>query len=321
MFKTRMTELLGVKYPIQCGTMMNLSDAELVAACANAGIFACIASANYPDEKSLIDELNKLKGMTDQPFGVNVSLFPGNDARTVDVTLDILASENIKIIETAGRSPLTHLEKIRQNNPIHIHKCARLKDAIKVEQLGVDMVTVVGTECGGHPGMEDVSSMVLIPEATSHVKIPLIAGGGFSDGKGLVAALAMGADGIIIGSRFLNVTECKVSDTLKQAMIDASLTDTTIIQRSIGSPMRVLDNNWAREIIEMEAQGATLQELLPKLSSKVTKEAWSTGDADAVFPCGQVIGRIKETIPIQELVDQIISDAKGIAKQIYSIAS
>jgi len=321
MFKTRMTELLGVEYPIQCGTMMNLSDADLVAACANAGIFACIASANYPDEKSLIDELKKLKGMTDKPFGVNVSLFPGNDPRNVDVTLDILASENIGIIETAGRSPQAHLEKIRQNNVVHIHKCARLKDAMKVEKLGVDMVTVVGTECGGHPGMEDISTMVLIPEATNNIKIPLLAGGGICDGKTFVAALALGADGVVIGSRFLNVTECKVSETLKQAMIDASMTDTTIIQRSIGSPLRVWDNSWAREILEMEANGATLEQLLPKLSSKVTKEAWATGGADAVFPCGQVIGRIKETISVQELVDQIISDAKSIATRIHSLAS
>ena len=321
MFTTRMTELLGVEHPIQCGTMMHLSDANLVAACANAGIFACLASAMYPDENSLIDELNKLKGMTDKPFGVNVSLFPGHDARTVDVTLDILASQNIRIIETAGRSPQDHLEKIRQNNVVHIHKCARLRDAIKVESLGVDMVTVVGAECGGHPGMEDISTMVLIPEVTSQVSIPLIAGGGFCDGKGLVSALAMGADGVLIGSRFINVNECKVSDSIKQEMIKAGLTDTTVIQKSIHSPVRVLNNNWAQEILEMENRGATLEELLPKLSGQLSGEAWTTGGADAVFPCGQVIGRIKETLSVKELVDQILAEAKSVEQRIHSFAT
>ncbi len=321
MFKTRMTELLGVKYPIQCGTMMHLSDAKLVAACANAGIFACLASAMYPDEKSLVDELKKIKSMTDQPFGVNVSLFPGSDARTVDVTLDILARENVGIIETAGRSPESHLEKIRQSNPIHLHKCARLRDALKVEKLGVDMVTVVGSECGGHPGMEDISTMVLIPEVASQVSIPLLAGGGFCDGKGLIAALAMGADGVVIGSRFLNVTECKVSDKIKQEMIDAKMTDTMVIQKSIKSPIRVLDNAWAREILEMEANGATLEELLPKLSGQLSGEAWTSGGEKAIFPCGQVIGRIKENLSVQELVDQIIVEATNTEARLHSLTS
>ncbi len=320
MFKTRMTELLGVEHPIQCGTMMHLSDAKLVGACANAGIFACMASAMYPDENSLIDELNKLKGLTDKPFGVNVSLFPGHDARTVDVTLDILADAGVKIIETAGRSPQAHLEKIRKNGAVHIHKCARLRDAIKIEKLGLDMVTVVGAECGGHPGMEDVSTMVLIPEVSSNISMPLIAGGGFCDGKGLVAALAMGADGVLIGSRFINATECKVNEGIKQAMIDAGLTETTVIQKSINSPVRVLNNDWAKEIAKMEADGATLEELLPKLSGQLSGEAWTTGGADAVFPCGQVIGRIKETLPVQEIVDKIMAEAKSVESRIHSFA-
>jgi len=316
-----MTELLGVEHPIQCGTMMHLSDAELVSACANAGIFACLASAMYPDENTLLDELNKLKGLTDKPFGVNVSLFPGHDSRTVDVTLDILASEGIKIIETAGRSPQNHLEKIRQNDVIHLHKCARLRDAVKVDKLGVDMVTVVGAECGGHPGMEDVSTMVLIPEVTGSISIPLIAGGGFCDGKGLVAALSLGADAVIMGSRFVNTTECKINETIKQKMIDAGLTDTMVIQKSINSPVRVLVNDWAMEIAEMENNGATLEELLPKLSGQLSGDAWRTGGADAVFPCGQVIGRTKETISIKELVDQIISEANSVAQRVNSMYS
>lgn len=320
MFKTRFTKLLGVQYPIQCGTMMNLSNVEFVAACANAGIFSCLASAMYPDEKTLVEALSKLKHMTDKPWGVNVSLFPGHDARTVDVTLDILAKQNVKIIETAGRSPQPHLEKIRGMGAIHIHKCARIRDAVKVDNLGVDIVALVGAECGGHPGMEEVSTLVLISEASGRVKKPLVAGGGFCDGKSMVAGLAMGADAVIMGSRFLNTTECPVHQSIKDKIIAAEITDTMVIQKSIGSPIRVYRNDWAKKIEELENKGASLEELLPYITSQKAATAWVEGGDDAVFPCGQVIGRTKETLSIKELVTKIMSEAEATAKRIHQIS-
>ncbi len=320
MFKTRFTKLLGVQYPIQCGTMMNLSNVEFVAACANAGIFSCLASAMYPDEKTLVEALSKLKHMTDKPWGVNVSLFPGHDARTVDVTLDILAKQNVKIIETAGRSPQPHLEKIRGMGAIHIHKCARIRDAVKVDNLGVDIVALVGAECGGHPGMEEVSTLVLISEASGRVKNPLVAGGGFCDGKSMVAGLAMGADAVIMGSRFLNTTECPVHQSIKDKIIAAEITDTMVIQKSIGSPIRVYRNDWAKKIEELENKGASLEELLPYITSQKAATAWVEGGDDAVFPCGQVIGRTKETLSIKELVAKIMSEAEATAKRIHQIS-
>ena len=321
MFKTRITELLGVAYPIQCGTMMNLSFAPFVSACANAGIFACIASANFPDEQSLVDELKKMNDLTDKPYGVNVSLFPGHDARTVEVTLDILAKHGAKIIETAGRSPQPHLEKIRAMGAIHLHKCARLRDAVKVDGLGVNIVSLVGAECGGHPGMEDVSTLVLIPEATDKVKAPLLAGGGFSDGKSLVAALALGAEGVIMGSRFLNTEECPIHANIKEKIIQAELTSTMVIQKSIGSPIRVLRNKWAEEIEALENKGASLEELLPYITSQKAATAWKDGTEDAVFPGGQVVGRTKETLPVKELVQKIIAEAAEVEKRINTIAN
>ena len=316
MFETRFTELLGVDYPIQCGTMMHISNAEFVAACANAGILACLASAMFPDEATLIRELNRTRELTDKPFGVNVSLFPGHDARTVDVTLDIVAGEDIKIIETAGRSPEPHLAKIRQNGAIHLHKCARLKDAIKVDKMGVDLIAVVGAECGGHPGMEDIGTTVLVPEVAESITAPLIAGGGLCDGKGLVAALALGAEAVLMGSRFLNTLECRIHEDIKQNMLESGLTDTMIVQRSIGSPVRVLKNEWALEILKMEEDGATFEQLLPKLSGQLSGEAWLVGGSNAVFPCGQVIGRTKETLPIRELVSGIMDEAERVVRRI-----
>jgi NADH:quinone reductase (non-electrogenic) len=319
MMKTRITELLGVQYPIQVGTMMHISNAEFVAACANAGTFACLASAMFPDEATLRNELARLKDLTDQPFGVNVSLFPGHDARTVEVTLDILADEGITIIETAGRSPQAHLERIRRNGAVHVHKCARLRDAVKVDKLGVDIVSIVGAECGGHPGMEDVSTLVLIPEAAASIQAPLFAGGGFCDGRTLIAGLAMGAEGVIMGTRFLNTDECRIHANTKARFVDAAMTDTMVIQKSIGSPVRVLQNSWAMKILEMENDGASFEELLPKLSGQLSGESWLTGGDDAVFPCGQVVGRVKETLSIQALVDKIMAEAMDAQKRLAAL--
>ncbi len=321
MLKTRVTELLGVEYPIQCGTMMHISNADFVAACANAGIFACLVSAMFPDEASLRDELAKLRSLTDKPFGVNVSLFPGVDPRSVDVTLDILADEEIKIIETAGRNPQPHLDKIRQKGAIHLHKCARLRDAEKADKLGINIVSVVGSECGGHPGMDDTSTLVLISEVAKTIKAPLLAGGGFCDGSSMMAGLAMGAEGVIMGSRFLVTEECRIHENIKQTFINAGLTDTRIIQRSIRSPTRVLDNEWARQIVEMENKGATLEELMPKLSGRISGEAWLNGGEDAVFSCGQVIGRLKETLTVKDTIDKIMSEAGQSFQRLSTMAA
>ncbi len=319
MLKTRFTEMLGVEYPIQCGTMMHISNADLVVACADAGIFACLASAMFPDEKQLVDELNKIREQTEKPFGVNVSLFPGHDARTVSVTLDILARENIKIIETAGRNPEPHLEKIRKKGAVHIHKCARLRDAVKVDRMGVDIITVVGAECGGHPGMEDVSTLVLIPEVAASIRAPLVAGGGFLDGGGLVAALAMGAEAVVMGTRFLATKECRIHDDFKESLKKIALTDTMVVQKSIGSPVRVIRNKWSEKVLALEEKGATLEELLPLLSGQLSGEAWMNGGEDAVFPCGQVAGRIKEILSIKDLVSGIMTEAEETIERIQGL--
>lgn len=319
MFKTRFTEILGIKHPIQCGTMMHISDADFVVACANAGIFACLASAMFPDEKQLVDQINSIRERTDNPFGVNVSLFPGHDARTVDVTLDIMARENIGIIETAGRNPEPHLDKIRKKGAVHIHKCARLRDAEKADKLGVDIIAVVGAECGGHPGMEDVSTNVLIPEVADSIKAPLIAGGGFGDGKGLVTGLAMGAEAVIMGTRFLATKECRINGQFKKSLTTTALTDTMVIQKSIGSPVRVVRNKWAEKVLEMEEGGATLKELLPLLSGQLSGKAWLDGGVDAIFPCGQVAGRIKDIPTVQELVDKIMAQAEETADRLQKL--
>lgn len=319
MFKTRFTEILGIQHPIQVGTMMHISNADFVVASAEAGIFACLASAMFPNEKQLVEQLNSIRERTDKPFGVNVSLFPGHDARTVGVTLDILARENISIIETAGRNPEPYLDKIRQKGAIHVHKCARLRDAVKADKMGVNIIAVVGAECGGHPGMEDVSSNVLIPEVADTIKAPLVAGGGFGDGKGLVSALAMGAEAVVMGTRFLATKECRIHNDFKDGLMKTGLTDTMIIQKSIGSPIRVLRNKWAEKVLEMEAGGATLTELLPMLSGQLSGKAWLDGGNDAILPCGQIAGRIKTVPTIKEFVDNVMAQAEETVDRIQKL--
>lgn len=310
MFNTRFTELLGTEYPIQCGSMMYISDANFVAANANAGIFACLVSAMFLTEKKLVDELKKLKDLTDRPFGVNISLFPGLLPTPVERILDILAILEIRIIETAGRSPEPYRKCIQERNLFHIHKCARVRDAVKAESLGVDMVSVVGTECGGHPSMEDVTSLILIPQVADRISIPLVAGGGFCDGRSLVAALALGADGVLMGTRFLLTKECRIHPAIKKRLIQARETDTVVIQRSIGSAIRVFKNEWAEKVLLIEEKGGVLEDLLPLVSGKRTAHAWVHGDEEAVFACGQTVGRIKDNLPIRDLVTKIMTDAK-----------
>jgi NADH:quinone reductase (non-electrogenic) len=319
MFKTRFTEMLGVQYPIQCGTMMFISNADFVAACANAGIFSCLASAMFPSEGKLTDEIRKLKDLTDRPFGINISLFPGLLPMPVEHCLDIAAGEGIRILETAGNNPAPYRARIKETGFLHLHKCARLRDVVKAQALGVDLVALVGTECGGHPSMEDVTSMILIPEASSRLKIPLIAGGGFCDGKTLVAAMALGAEGVLMGTRFLNTLECGIHKDHKEKFIQAQETDTVVIQRSIGSATRVLKNAWAEQVLDLEKKGTPLEELLPVISGQRTASAWIEGGEEAVIACGQVVGRTTETLPVKDLVDKIMSEANEVSQKIWQI--
>jgi NADH:quinone reductase (non-electrogenic) len=321
MFKTRFCEKLGVRYPIQCGTMMFISNPEFVAACANAGIFSCLASAMFPSEEKLTEAIRKLKDLTDQPFGVNISLFPGLLPMSVEQSLEIIAREGIKILETAGNNPAPYRAQIKETGFIHLHKCARLRDAVKAQGLGVDLVSLVGTECGGHPSMEDVTTMVLIPEAASRLQIPLVAGGGFCDGKTLVAALAMGAEGVLMGTRFMNTEECAIHQSHKDRFIQAQETETVVIQRSIGSATRVLKNAWAEKVLDLEKKGTSLEELIPVISGKRTASAWLDGGDEAVIACGQVVGRTKETLPVKILVERIMEEAETAAKRVWDIRS
>lgn len=312
--KTRMTELFGIEYPIQCGTMQWLSRSELVAAVARAGGLACLAAASFPTPEALATEIRKTRDLTDKPFGVNVSLFPTLRRSMIEEFINTAAGLGVKILETAGRNPEPYLPLIRKSGFLHLHKCARLRDAIKAAGLGVDAVAVVSTESGGHPGPAGITTMVLAPSAAQAVSIPLIVGGGICDGRTLAAALALGADGVVMGTRFICTRECGAHPEIKRRLLDAEADETMMLLGSLGPPGRFLSNRRAQEVAQMEREGKSLEEMVPFIRGEISLAAWMDGTTDTgLLACGQAVGRIRDLPGVSELMARIIAEAREAA--------
>lgn len=317
MFETKATKILGIQYPIIGGTMQWLSKAELVAAQSNAGILGILPSASFNSKEELKQEIRKTKDWTDRPFAVNINLFPMMRPFSIEDMIDAAKEEGIKVIETSGRSPASYMEAIKEDGAVHMHKCARVRDAIKVEGLGTDIVTIVGTECGGHPSAEEVTTLVLLPKTVDSVNIPVLAGGGFSNGRGLAAALALGAEGIVVGTRFIATRECPIHDRFKEALVSADVTATTLIMKSHGAPLRAFRNKVAEEVLELEDKGTKIEEILPLLSGVKGLEAYSKGHIEGgIFPCGQSAGLIKDIKGVKEVVEEIMNEAKEVFQRL-----
>jgi len=281
-----------------------------VAAVPNAGALACIPAATFPTRQEFLDEIKKTRDMTDKPFGANVSLFPSLMPLPPEELIQTAIDSGVKILETAGRNPEPYRKQIADAGLIHFHKCARVRDAAKVARIGLDAVSIVGTECGGHPSMEKVTTMILIPKAVDQVTIPLIAGGGICDGRSLVAALALGADGVNIGTRFLASQECPAHQAFKDKIVQANEADTLLAMESLMNPMRVLRTPWTEKILEMERRGASLEELTPMISGQVTCNGWTAGTLnEGMYPMGQAIGRISDIPKVADLVKRIAEEA------------
>jgi NAD(P)H-dependent flavin oxidoreductase YrpB (nitropropane dioxygenase family) len=316
-FKTRVTELLGVEHPLIMGTMQGYSNAELVAAAVNAGAFASIASTMFNTSQALREEIRKAKSLTDKPFGVNINLFPMIRPQNTDEYIDAVIEEGVNVIETAGRSPEELVSRIKNGNAKLMHKCARLRDARKAESLGADLVEIVGFECGGHPSREGIGGLVLIPQVVDALQIPVIAGGGIGDARGFVAALALGAEGVLMGTRFLASRESLLHLNLKNRLVDVMSTESTLALGTIGDPMRVLRTELVSKVQELEEKGATLEELLPLVAGEKSREAMSAGDVDnSLLPCGQVVGMIHDIPTVKEIIDSIIDEAIAVQERV-----
>jgi len=320
MFKTRITEMLGIEYPIIQGTLQWLSRAELVSAVSNAGGLGILSALTFPTVKELRQEIKKTKNLTNKPFAVNVSLMPTTRPVSYEEYISGAIEEGVDIIETSGRSPEPYMKLLKEAKVKVLHKVTRIRNAKTAERVGVDAVTIMGFEAGGHPGINDVTSLVLIPAAVDSIKIPVIASGGISDARGFVAALALGADAVLIGTRFMASKECNLHPKIKEWLLQASETDTLMIERSIKNPARVMKTDFAQHVLEMEERGATLEELLPLISGQRGKQALEKGDInDAVLACGQVVGLIHEIPSVKEIIEGIISEAKLIGQRLYNI--
>ncbi|MBE0481438.1 MAG: nitronate monooxygenase [Dehalococcoidia bacterium] len=319
-FRTRMTEILGIEYPIMMGTMQRWSTPELVAAVANAGAFACLPSASYVNGNELREAIKRTSAMTDQPFGVNINLFPMLRPVSNEEYVDITLEEGVRVIETSGRSPEPFVDRIRKGGAIHMHKAARVRDARTAERLGVSIVEIVGFECAGHPSREQIGSLVLIPQAVDAVKIPVVAGGGIADGRGLVAALALGAEGVCLGTRFLASRECEIHPSVKERLADAQSTDTALVLGSLADPMRALRTDLVSQVLKMEEEGASMDEVLLMVAGEKSARAMAAGDIDnALLACGQVVGMLHDAPTVKEIIEGIMAKAAAVSGSLNGI--
>ncbi len=311
MFSTRITQMLGIKHPIIGGTMMDLSRAPLVAAISNAGALGIIASAIFRKGEDLREELKKVNDLTDRPYAVNINLFPMLAPPDNKEFVEILAEAGVSIVETSGMSaPVELVGLFKEHGMTWIHKCVGVRYARKVAKLGAEAVTVVGYENGGATGKLNVTTMVLVPAVVDAVSIPVIGGGGVADGRGLYAILSLGAEAAIVGTRFMLADECPIHHDLKKALCNASELDTDIIMQSVNFSHRVLLNDPARKVREIEAKGGGIADLMPYVSGEAASRMYETGDLGAgTVSCSQAVGLMRKTMPAKEIIEEIIEEA------------
>ena len=321
MFKTRFTELIGIEHPIMQGGMQHLGVPQLAAAVSNAGGLGTINITIYPEMDDLRAAVKKTKELTDKPFAVNISLAPGlNMGEKIHQYIDVCGEEGVKVIETAGQNPSEFVPHIKEAGIKLIHKCPGVKYAKKAENFGADAVTIVGYEVAGHPGLDELGSFILINRVAESVSIPVLAAGGVADGKGLLAALALGAEGVVMGTRFVASTECTIHQNFKDLIVNSKEIDTMTCQRSIKNMARYVKNEQSAKALEMEKAGAGLKELLPVISGALSKECYVSGDTQhCVFAMGPAAGLINEVKPVKAIIDDMISEAEAVYKRLGTL--
>lgn len=316
--KTRLTEALGIQHPIIQGGMQWVGTAEMASAVSNAGGLGILTGLTQPTPDALRHEIERCRNMTDCPFGVNLTILPTIKPVPYEEYAQAIVDSDIKIVETAGRNPEPFLPLFKEAGIKVIHKCTSIRHSLKAEKIGCDMVSVDGFECAGHPGEDDVTNLILLPLAARRLKIPFIASGGLGDGKGLAAALAMGADGINMGTRFMVTKEAPIHENVKQAMVDATELDTELIYRSLRNTARVFKNSIAEKVVEIESKpGKTeFEDIRPLVQGAKGKELFEEGDLDrGIWSAGMVVGLIDDIPSCSELIERIVADAENIIEQ------
>jgi len=319
--KTKLTELCGIKHPVIQGGMHYVGYAEMAAAVSNAGglgIITALTVAQPPKgAEALRDEIRKCKQMTDKPFGVNVTLLPVGVPPDYDGIFKVIIEEGIKVVETAGRNPEKVIKKMKEHGIIVIHKCVAIRHALTAAKQGADMISMDGFDCGGHPGEEDVGNWVLLAKAGKVLPIPFVASGGNATGSQLAAALAMGAEGVNMGTAFMATKEAPIHENIKKALVDAKETDTTHIFRTLGNTERVFKNKTAAAVRAIEAQHPGEFDKIAHLVSGANykKSFQETGDIEeSVWSCGQSLGLIDSIPSCAEFIETIVSEAEDIIR-------
>ncbi|MBW2412507.1 MAG: nitronate monooxygenase [Deltaproteobacteria bacterium] len=322
MLKTRITELFGIERPIVQGGLMWIAKAELASAVANAGGIGFMTALTFPDAEGLRTEIRKCRAMTDKPFGVNLTFLPTLRPIDYPAYIKVCIEEDIKLIETAGRNPEPYMEQIKSAGIKVVHKCTSVRHAVKAEKIGCDVVSIDGFEAAGHPGEDDVTTLILVPLTRDAISLPIIASGGLADGRGLVGALGLGADAMNMGTRFVATKEAPVHDNVKRALIEHSERDTRLIMRSLRNTERVLHNKTVDKVLEIESKGDTkIENLIPYVSGLVGKEMLDDGDMErGVLAAGQSVGLVRDIPTCQELLDRIMAEAEQIINEKFAQA-
>lgn len=324
LFRTRITELFGIPHPILCGGLMWLSDARYVAACVNAGGMGFITARTFPDPGAFRAELQACRELTGgKPFGVNLYQTPREEENAfLTGHMEILLDEGVRHIETSGLPPKALLPRLKEAGAIVMHKVATVRHGQSAERLGVDAIAVVGAECGGHPGLQMIGSLVQTPRAAQGISLPLAVGGGFGHGSQIAAALAMGADAVVIGTRMLVAEEIGAHQAYKERMIEADDTSTRLVMQSFRNTYRVLDNTDARAVAALEAAGETDFERYRRHVAGIRqKEAYETGDWErGVLSMGQSIAFADAIKPVAAIYDQLLAEADAARHRLECLA-
>ncbi len=315
MLKTRITEMFGVETPIVMGGMTGVGYGELVAAVANAGALGFITAHMFPSAEALEAEITKVRGLTNKPFGVNLTILPSLNPIPYDEYRRAICESGIKIVETAGRNPVDHMPDFKANGVKVIHKCTSVRHAVTAEKLGVDVISIDGFECAGHPGEDDVGIMVLLPATVDQVAIPVIASGGMADGRSLIAALSLGADGVNMGTRFMATQECAIHENVKKKIVENTERDTILTNRTLRNTSRVARNAVAEEVVRIQQDATKTIDDVRHLVAGVRgrTNVMAGGDMDGgIWSAGQSQGLIHDIPTCEELVKNIMAQAEGI---------
>ncbi|MGI9362028.1 MAG: NAD(P)H-dependent flavin oxidoreductase [Parasphingorhabdus sp.] len=320
-FKTRITEMLGIEHPIVQGGMQSVGTAQMASAVSNAGGLGIITALTQPSPEALREEIEKCRSMTDKPFGVNLTVFPTINSPDYNAYADAVVESGVRIMETAGTPAVREIwARVKPHGVTILHKCTAVRHALSAEKAGCDIISIDGFECAGHPGEDDIPGLILIPAAADKVKIPMLASGGFGDGRGLVAALSLGAEGINMGTRFCATKEAPIHDNVKQAYVDNDERGSFLIFRNFKNTARVGRSEVSEEVVRRlakpDAQFRDVQELV---AGTAGRELLQTGDlSKGVFWAGMVQGLINDIPTCQELIDRIISEAEEILDQRFA---